>query len=905
MPRTKRSSVLLFSLLISSLFLYFQTSPNKKFDSGPTSEKVSHPAAESKARLNHSYGKLPIRFEANMGQTDERVKFLAREKGYSLFLTPQEAVMVLPVGPAKSAADSVKKVSLENNETQLAAIRMSLLNANPSPKMFGEDELISKSNYFIGSDPEKWRTNVGNFGRVRYEEAYPGIDLVYYGNPQQLEYDFIVSPGADPDVIKIKFAGQDEVEIDASGNLVLKAGSGRFVQNAPVIYQSIEGKRIPVESRYVLLGEDSVGFHIGEYDRDKDLVIDPELEFSTYLGGTGLDSGLGIAVDSSGNAYITGSTLSSDFPVVGGVDSTPSGSQDVFVSKLNAAGSALIYSTYLGSAGSDEGKGIVVDSSGNAYVTGKTASSDFPVVGGVDSTLGGTQDAFVSKLNAAGSALTYSTYLGGAGSDDGKGIAVDSSGNAYVTGDTQSTDFPTTAGAFATTNGGLPDAFVSKLNTTGSALTYSTYLGGARAEIGFGIAVDASGNAYLTGQTISSDFPTTGGALDTTFTGGAGGSGDAFVSKLNAAGSALIYSTYLGGSLPAPGVSLDIAKDIAVDSSGNAYITGFASSTDFPTTAGAFATTLKGSNDAFISKLNAAGSALIYSTFLGGTSHDGGNGIAVDSSGNAYVTGDTGSTDFPTTAGSFDTTNIIPKDDAFISKLNAAGSALIYSTYLGGAGDDEGNAIAVDSFGDAYAVGDTASSDFPLTGTVLDGALGGTQDAYIVKIIGLAGAVPPFNSRFGVLSPYWQSEAGIYTFISVNHPSLSGMNSQIGVAMSAVNQGGLQGTLEFTLSSNSSQRLFITTSNFAFGPDSNPGDLFLITGSSPRRGRLQFAPIASNPESFLGIANSSGRGFPDITALTFWGAIVVLNSSTGFAMEFIGDMQDSRAFSSANFSGVN
>ncbi len=889
--------VLLFSCLVFSVFLYSKTFQNKNFDSEPTPEKISNPAKpEINARLSDSYGKLPIRFEANVGQTDERVKFLARDKGYSLFLTPQSAVMALPIGPAKAATDSVKKVSLENSETRRAVVSMSLLNANPSPKMLGEDELITKSNYFIGSDPEKWLTEITNYGRVRYEEAYPGIDLIYYGNPRRLEYDFVVSPGADPDIIKIKFEGQDAVEIDESGNLILKVESGRVVQNAPVIYQLVGEKRIPVQGRYVLLGEDLVGFRIGEYDQGKSLVIDPSVSFSTYLGGSAFDHGYGIAVDSSENVYVTGQTLSSDFPFVGGsIDSTRGGTRDAFVFKLNAAGSALTYSTYLGGVSFELASEIAVDSSGNAYVTGQTTSSDFPTTGGALDTTQNSTDAFVSKLNAAGSALTYSTYLGGTAVERGEGITVDTSGNAYVTGHTTSSDFPTVS-AIDSTLGGAQDGFVSKLNAAGSALTYSTYLGGAgSSDIVWGIVVDSSGNAYVTGQTDSSDFPFVGG-VDSSQDGT-----DAFVSKLNAAGSALTYSTYLGGTVS------DIGKDIAVDSSGNAYVTGFTGSSDFPTVS-AIDSTLGGTQDGFVSKLNAVGSALVYSTYLGGASDETsfGGGIAVDSSGNAYVTGSTTSTDFPFVGGSIDST-LGGTQDGYVSILNATGSTLTLSTYLGGATVEDGMGIAVDSSGNAYVVGGTSSTDFP-TVSPIDSTLGGSFDSFVIKyLIPQPSAPSAFLPPFDVVSPYWQSEAGIYTFISVGHASLSGMNSTVGVVMTALNtDGSLQGSLEFTVMSGNVQRAFITTTNFFFGPVSNPGDRFLIIDSSGMgTGNLGFSSKATNPLVKLGGASISGSGFGDIRALTFWGAIVISSSATGFAMEFIGDMQDSRAFSSANFSGLN
>ncbi len=884
-------TALLFSFLVVSIFLYFQISPSKRVHLKPSMKKAFNLAAtEINAQLSETYGKLPIRFEANLGQTDERVKFLARDRGYSLFLTPQSAVMVLPVEPAKPATGSVEKVSLESPETQRAVVSMSLLNANPSPKMLGEDELVTKSNYFIGSDPAKWRTEITNFGRVRYQEAYPGIDMIYYGNPQQLEYDFEVSPGVDPDTIKINFEGQDAIEIDDAGNLILQVKSGRILQNAPVVYQQYAGERISVPGKYVLLGDNLVGFDVGEYDPEKVLVIDPSISFATYLGGAGFDQGSAIALEPSGTsprAYVFGYTFSSDFPFIGGfIDSNLGGSSDAFVSKINSAGSALIYSTYLGGSSTETAGGIAIDSSGNAYVTGKTLSSDFPFAGSsIDSTLGGSSDAFVSKINSAGSALIYSTYLGGSTDEAlfGSGIAVDSSGNAYVVGDTSSSDFPFIGGFIDSNLGGTRDAFVSKLNSAGSALIYSSYLGGGQNETGRGVAVDSSGNAYIVGNTASSDFPFVGG-VDSSLDGS-----DAFVSKVNAAGSALTYSTYLGGTLS------ETARGIALDSSGNAYIVGDTGSSDFPTVGGVDSN-LGGLSDAFVTKINASGSALTFSTYLGGLASDFGHAIAVDSSLNTYVTGLTQSADFPTTLNAIDfTRGPAPDQEAFISKLNAAGSKLTFSTYLGGAENDSGNGIALDFWGNAYITGYTKSSDFPKTAGVLDSVVGGF-DGFVVKYLFDSDSIPPFE----VVSPYWQAQDTLYTFISVAHPSLAGMSTEIGVVMTALNtDGSLRGSLEFSILSGDLQRVFITATNFVFGPDSNPNDRFLILNSGAvGAGNLGFSSL-SNP------LVKRGNGFPDIRALTFWGAVVILHSSTGFAMEFIGDMQDSRAFSSANFSGLN
>jgi len=452
------------------------------------------------------------------------------------------------------------------------------------------------------------------------------------------------------------------------------------------------------------------------------------LTYSTYLNGSGDDLGYGIALDASGNAYVTGSTTSPNFPTTAGAFDTTVSSTDVFVTKFNPAGSAPVYSTYLGGGLYDEGRGIAVDADGNAYVTGYTTSSNFPTtVGAFHTTLVGQFDAFVTKLNPTGSALVYSTYLGGNGGEYGNGIAVDAAGNAYVTGETGSTDIVATAGAFQSTPGGQTDVFVAKLNPAGSALIYFTYLGGADGDAGSGIALDASGNAYVMGYTSSSNFPTTTGALQTTF---AGGFYDAFVTKLDPAGSTLVYSTYLGGS------GRDIGNAIAVDTDGNAYVTGSTESVDFPRTLGAFQTTIAGtgSTNAFVTKLDAAGAALVYSTYLSGGRGETGNGIAVDTAGNAYVTGLTASINFPVTRGAFQP-NFGGVDDVFVTKLNAAGSALVYSTYLGGTNVDVGSGIAVDATRNAYVAGYTRSTDFRTTAGAFQSAFGGgTFDAFVAKI---------------------------------------------------------------------------------------------------------------------------------------------------------------------------
>ncbi len=606
-----------------------------------------------KPRLANTYGKLPLSFEANQGQTDRRVEFLSRGLGYTLFLMPNEAVLASRKSAAHAEPTGPRQARVSQpGKTITTTLRIKLVGGNPHARVVGMEELPGKSNYFIGNDPKKWRTDVPNYGRVKVRDVYPGVDLVYYGNQRQLEEDFVVAPGADPRAITMEIAGVEKALIDAQGELVLASPGGEVRLRKPVIYQEVAGVQHEIAGGYTLKGENRVGFELGNYDVTQRLVIDPVLAYSTYLGGSGTDLGLGIAVDSSGNAYVTGQTNSTDFP---GASSSPiqsafgGGGVDAFVTKINAAGSALVYSTYLGGGsgggmggGDDTGLGIAVDFSGNAYVTGLTFSTDFPGASSspIQSANGGGRDAFVAKLNAAGSALVYSTYLGGNDTDEGRGIAVDSSGNAYVTGETFSTNFPgASSSPIQSAFGGFVDAFVTKINAAGSALVYSTYLGGSSNDFGVGIAVDFSGNAYVTGFTNSTNFP---GASSSHIQSAFGGLDDAFVTKINAAGSALVYSTYLGSS------GADQGFGIAVDSSGNAYVTGVTSSTNFPGAGfSPIQSAFGGDLDAFVAQLNAAGSALVYSTYLGGSGADQGFGIAVDSSGNAYVTGQTSSTDFP------------------------------------------------------------------------------------------------------------------------------------------------------------------------------------------------------------------------------------------------------------------
>jgi hypothetical protein len=714
-------------------------------------------AAVAGARVSEAYGKLPLQFEANRGQTHEDVRFLSRGAGYSLYLTAGEAVLVLTRPDPDRKQD--RRGKHERRDAYAKAtkvvVRMQLVDAALTPPVNGLEELPAKANYFVGNDPAKWRTGVPTYAKVHYRGVYPGIDLVYYGNQRQLEYDFVVAPGADPKKIVLGFKGADRLEIDAQGDLVLHVAGGPVRLRKPYVYQEIGGIRQEIAGGYLLHGANRVSFDVAAYDRGRPLVIDPViLSYSTYLGG---EAGVAIAVDSDGNAYVTGYAGSTGFPTTSGAfQGTSSGGFDAFVARLNPAGSALVYSTYLGGSGDDGGGSIAVDASGNAYVTGSTSSTDFPTAAGAFQTTcaGGFSsscgDAFVTKLNPDGSGLIYSTYLGGSSFDGGTGIAVDSSGSAYVTGSTNSSNFPTALGAFQASFGGGPidpiygppnDAFLTKLDPAGSALIYSTYLGGDGKEndLGGEIAVDSGGNAYVVGSTNSTNFPTTAGAFQPVF---AGGLWDAFVTKLDSTGSALIYSTYLGG------IGFDQAFAIAVDDRDDAYVTGRTDSANFPATINAFQSTSNGGLDAFVTRLDATGSFLVYSTYLGGSSGEEADGIAVDVQGNAYVTGVTNSTNFPTTSEAFQPAHAGGNSqEAFVTKLDPTGSALVYSTYLGGTGYEVGYAIAVDPAGNAYVTGETGSSDFPTTPGAADPNFRGFfQDAFVAKIAQVE--TPPSAGRF-------------------------------------------------------------------------------------------------------------------------------------------------------------
>ncbi len=718
-----------FGLLLGAIVLTGIHSDN------PNSLRSGKPAAL------RAYADLPVYFIENAGQTDPRVRFYAQGSGYVFYLSAREAVFQFAARSSTSAA-SLMPVA-ERSQTAGAVLRLRFVDGNPDVIVTGEERASGEVNYLRGDDSSRWQRGLSQYRQVVYSNLWPGIDLKLREESGTLKYEFRVRPGARVSDIGLAYEGAQSLTLDAEGGLLIGSSMGVLKDSAPIAYQEDSGQRAPVESRYQLKGS-GYGFSVDRYDPNRELIIDPGLDYSTFLGGTSHEFGTGIAVDTVGNAYVVGVTQSPNFPTTAGAfDRTGSASNDldVFVTKINATGTALIFSTFLGGSNFEWGRGIALDAANNVYITGQTKSSNFPTTGGAfDRTFNvdtcprcgiDQYDAFVTKLNAAGSSLVYSTYLGGFDLDDGMAIAVDSAGSAYIAGETGSSNFPTTTGAISRVRSGAFDAFITKLNPAGSALVYSTYLGGSEVDFGQAIALSSDGanNAYVVGATRSPNFPTTVGAFDTT----ANGEFDIFVARLNPSGTALVYSTLLGGS------DMDGASGLAVDAQGNAYIGGGTPSSDFPVTPGAFATVSQGSGDAFVTKLNAAGNALIFSTLLGGSGSEGVSALALDAAANIYLTGGTSSPDFPMTPTAFDSTFNGGVTDAFVAKFNPGATALLYSTFLGGSDNEGASDLAIDSTRSVYVTGQTMSVNFPTTAGAPDRTWNGDPlifwaDAFIAKL---------------------------------------------------------------------------------------------------------------------------------------------------------------------------
>ena len=801
-PKIKFAGWIAVAAVIAVAMIAFVSAASRQH--GSVASKVAEPAArpsitaEQRARIGARFEALPMAFEANQGQSDPQVKYMARGDGYTLFLTANDAVFSVrsPAAVELAAPTSAGKFGLRTRRASVAAsektaaIRMQTVGGNDHAATSASAEVPGRINYYLGNDPSKWVVGAKQYSGVTYHDVYPGVNLAFHGDRRQLEFDFIVSPGASPAPIELGFKGADKITTDGAGNLVLSSAAGDVLLNKPVAYQEKDGQRELVNVSFKTAGKKEVAFALGDYDHRRELVIDPSVTFATYLGGTAEDDGYAIAFDGSGNSYVTGQTKSTDFPTVaGGHSTTNAGGFDVFVTKISADGSSLVFSTYVGGSGDDSGNAIQVDGSGDVFVAGGTgSSSNFPTTTGALQTTygGGGLDAFVFELASSGGSLVYSTYLGGSGNDAALGLALDGSGNAYLVGLTYSTDFPThNAGALQGSLAGASNGFVSKLNSSGNALTFSTYLGGGTGDFASAVALDSSKNVYVTGATQNATFPTTTGAFQTSCGTAAncnGGLSDAFVTVIKADASGYVYSTFLGGG------SADQGLGIAVDSASDAYVTGLTQSNNFPMKSAVQATYGGGTQDAFVTALNPSGSGLLYSTYLGGSAADAGAGIAVDGNKNAYVTGQTGSSNFPTTAGA---TQASPGggNDAFVTEINAAGSQIVFSTFLGGSLNEDSTSsganvsplggIAVDGPGaNIYVVGNTASTNFPTVGPE-QAANGGGFDAFVAKYS--TAASPSFTIADGALSAT-SGNPGASATATITVTSTSGFNSAVALS---------------------------------------------------------------------------------------------------------------------------
>ena len=685
--------------------------------SGPAGEQAQQQANRQKTAVGsqqHKLGQRPLHFEPNLGQWESGVRYLARGNGYQLYLNEGEAAMVLEAGSGQSAT-----------------LRFHWQGGNPGAHLVASEREAGVSNYYIGSDPSRWRTAVPHYSRVAYAGVYDSIDLAYYsGADGNLEYDFIVQPGGNPAAIRLTVDGAERIEV-AGGDLLLHTASGIVRQAAARIYQQTGAGLREVQGSYVVRGNE-IAFSVPDYDRSLALLIDPVLDYSTYLGGEGLDFGQAIAADSAGNSYTTGATYSAGFPTRNATQPTrPGGSNDAFVTKLITSSGVLTYgySTYIGGTGSDNGFAIAVDSLGNAYVSGSTNSPDFPTLNPVQATnaTSGTTDVFVSRFDSTG-ARTFGTYLGGNSNDFSFGVGVDASRNIYVAGYTTSANFPR-RNSLQANLAGASDAFVTKIISASGVFTYeySTILGGTSDDYGYALAVDPAGNAYVTGFTISDNFPTFKAVQPSR-----GGSSDAFVSELVSSGGVLTYglSTYLGGS----GSELLYGTNagIGVDGQGSIYVTGQTQSSNFPTR-NAQQPNLLDTDDAYVTKIITASGVFTYgySTYLGGGGSDYGYALAVDSQGSAVVAGGTNSNDFPTI------NPVVPgrrgSTDGFVTKLDATGTR-VDSTYLGGSGDDYALGVALDGQGNAYVTGYTNANNFPILNPSQPN-FGGSFDGFVSKLV--------------------------------------------------------------------------------------------------------------------------------------------------------------------------
>jgi YD repeat-containing protein len=729
-------------------------------DNGAAAQATPSPTAPATAARIPSFRTLPLAFVPNQGQTAPEVCFQARGLGGSLFFAPDGVVFALPASASKNARRAPgadQSLRAPRHADPPVTVRMRLQGAQTPTQVAGVDQLPGIANFYLGDDPTQWRANLPTYGGIVYQGVYTGIDVRFDGADGQLKSTYIVAPGADPAQIRWRYEGTDPAQLDQHGNLRMtvaqsanRSSSGgappALTEHAPIAWQVIDGGRVDVPIRYTVAADGTISFTLGAYDRAHPLLIDPTLTYGTYLGGAGSDSGYGVAVDSGGNTYVVGYTTSTNFPTNAPAQGANNGGQDALLFKLDPSGSTLLFSTYLGGGAEDAGYAVTVDNAGSVYATGQTYSSNFPTLNPPPMANLGNGDIFLVKVNATSGALSYGARIGGGGEDRGDGIAVTSDGAMYLTGSTASGNFPVTTGVYQRMYGGGRDAFVAKLPAAGNLLTYATYLGGANGESGLAIVVDSGGNAIVGGATGTATFPpATTGAAQTSY---GGGNQDGYIVKLNANATGLLFGTFMGGA------NGDGVFGLAPDSAGNVSATGFTNSPNFTTTSGAFQRTLGNGTcgvapttapcpDAFVAQIAGTNGARRFTTFLGGAGDDEGSAITLDSAGNLFVVGWSASSDFPirnaiqsTNGGGY---------DAFVAGVTATGSGLIYSTYLGGSADEYGSGIARSS-GAAHIVGWTGGTDLPIANP-RQGASASGQDAFVAMLSDAAPTPPSAATR--------------------------------------------------------------------------------------------------------------------------------------------------------------
>jgi hypothetical protein len=660
-------------------------------------------------------GACEVGFIENRGQVDQSVRYLLPGSTTDVYFLADGLMIDLKEQARRPEPDAPGARPPGGASSALragrgCAVLVRFAGGKPSPVLTAQDRLGATYNYFLGSDPTAWRSEVPAFSRLIYQDVWPGIDLIFREDRGALTYEAVVRPGAQWDAagfaydgaVDVRPEGADAERVETSAGTMIherRGLSGRFFRDTE--------RRAPAS-----VARDNPG----------------ALRWSTFLGGNVGEQGTGVDLDHSGNAVVTGATLSSDFPTTpGAYDRSPNGRIDIIVAKISASGNALLWSTLIGGGFDDEGHALVLDTSDNVFITGHTASPDWPVTpGAYDVSFNGAEDAIVAKLSASGGALWWSTFMGGSSTEEGHSITLDRTGNAVLVGATFSTNFPTTPGAYQTSNHGANEAFAAALSSDGSALLWSTFLGGSGNEACWKLVLDASDNVAMTGQTSSSDFPATTGAYSTSFN---GGNSDAFAALLSSSGRSLLWSTFLGGSGDESGYS------VALDGSGDPVLTGGTNSVDFPTTPGAYDRSFNGGDDTFVAKLSSYGSALVWSTFLGGSGSDVSSAIVLGPSASPIVVGATGSIDFPTTPGGFDA-SWNGWVDVFAVSLTSAGNHLLWSTFLGGSGADYGSAIVLDASENPVVTGVTGSSDFPVTPGAYDASANGSLDIYVLTLDG-------------------------------------------------------------------------------------------------------------------------------------------------------------------------